>query len=242
MVAVGAAQIPHTLVVIAIAALVIAGASALICVVDLLAGNRQHMWIMNVVWPIMMLWAGPIGLIAYYRVGRRSTHRAMQAKQHGESSDKNKPFWQVAAVADTHCGAGCTLGDLAAEWGIFLLAWSGVSLSLFGHSIFATWIVDYALAFAFGILFQYFTIKPMKDLSPRKGFIEAVKADTLSLTAWQIGMYGWMAIVVFVIFGRELSKTNPVFWFMMQIAMCAGFLTSYPVNVWLLRIGVKETM
>jgi hypothetical protein len=39
-------------------------------------------------------------------------------------------------------------------------------------------------------------------------------------------MYGWMAIVIFGIFGHELPKTDPVFWFMMQIAMIAGFLTS----------------
>jgi hypothetical protein len=29
---------------------------------------------------------------------------------------------------------------------------------------------------------------------------------------------------------------------MMQIAMLAGFLTSYPVNWWLLRAGIKEKM
>ncbi|HJT79714.1 MAG TPA: DUF4396 domain-containing protein [Chthoniobacterales bacterium] len=38
------------------------------------------------------------------------------------------------------------------------------------------------------------------------------------------------------------EKTNPLFWFMMQIAMLAGFLTSYPVNWWLLRAGIKEKM
>jgi hypothetical protein len=29
---------------------------------------------------------------------------------------------------------------------------------------------------------------------------------------------------------------------MMQIAMLAGFLTSYSVNWWLLRAGIKEKM
>jgi hypothetical protein len=33
-----------------------------------------------------------------------------------------------------------------------------------------------------------------------------------------------------------------IFWFMMQIVMLAGFLTSYPVNWWLLRAGIKEEM
>jgi len=98
------------------------------------------------------------------------------------------------------------------------------------------------LAFVFGIAFQYFTIAPMRNLSPVAGLEAAVKADTASLVAWQVGMYGWMAIVTFVLFGRELPKTGPVFWFMMQIAMVAGFVFAWPVNAWLIRAGWKERM
>ncbi len=54
-------------------------------------------------------------------------------------------------------------------------------------------------------------------------------------------MYGWMAPAHFGLFG-EIPKTNPVFWFVMQIAMLAGFLTSYPVNWWLVKAGLKEKM
>ena len=82
----------------------------------------------------------------------------------------------------------------------------------------------------------------MRDLGFGEGIKEATKADVLSLTAWQIEMYGWMAIATFAIFGRELEKTDPVFWFMTQLAMLAGFFTSYPVNWWLLRGGSKEKM
>lgn len=51
-----------------------------------------------------------------------------------------------------------------------------------------------------------------------------------------------MALVTFGLFGREIPPTSPVFWFMMQIGMMAGFLLSYPVNWWLVRSGVKERM
>jgi hypothetical protein len=27
-----------------------------------------------------------------------------------------KPFWAGTAVSTTHCGAGCVLGDVIAEW------------------------------------------------------------------------------------------------------------------------------
>ena len=39
-----------------------------------------------------------------------------------------------------------------------------------------------------------------------------------------------------------LEVNTPEFWFVMQIAMLAGFCTSYPVNWWLIRVGIKERM
>jgi len=33
-------------------------------------------------------------------------------------------------------------------------------------------------------------------------------------------------LATFALFGRELEKGDPVFWFMMQLAMLGGFLTS----------------
>ncbi len=65
-------------------------------------------------------------------------------------------------------------------------------------------------------------------MSAGKAIKAALKADTLSLTSWQIGMYGWMAISVFIIFNRKLEATDPIFWFMMQIGMLLGFITAYP--------------
>ena len=202
--------------------LAIAGLCAVLISVDIAAGRRQKMWIMNLVWPLTALYGGPLALWAYWRLGRKPVE---------------KPFWQQAALGAMHCGSGCTLGDIVAEWFTFF-----VPVTLFGMTLFASWAIDYALAFAFGIGFQYFTIAPMRGLSPTQGLRAAVKADFLSLTAWQIGMYGWMAIAIFGIFGRELDKTGLLFWFMMQIAMLAGFATAYPVTWWLLKRGVKEPM
>lgn len=222
-------------------------ASAVVIAVDLLAGHRQHMGVMNVVWPVTGLYAGPLAVWAYYRYGRLSSEPVMmEAKAHGEPPPgKQKPFPAVVALAATHCGSGCTLGDLVAEWGVFffpaLLAAFGYG-ELFRHKMFATWVFDFIVAFVFGVAFQYFTIAPMRHLSPGKGIVAALKADTFSLTAWQVGMYGWMAIATFLIFRHELRKTDPVFWLMMQVAMLAGFATSYPVNWWLVRSGMKERM
>jgi hypothetical protein len=226
------------LVVIAGAALALGGVCAIIVAVDLIR-HSQAMKIMDAVWPLTALWSGPLGLVAYFRYGRAGSRDAVErARGHGEEPpNMRQPFPVKVGKAATHCGSGCTLGDIVAE-----LAATVVPISIFGHHIFGSWLYDYVLAFAFGILFQYLTIKPMKELSRKEGLKAAFKADVLSLTAWQVGMYGWMAIATFAIFGREIPKSSPVFWFMMQIGMLLGFLTSYPVNWLLIRRGVKEEM
>lgn len=231
---------PEWLTFISILSIAIAVLCMLVIFIDIIRGNYQHMPVMNIVWPITALYSGPICLFAYFKVGRLSTRQAMQeANDQGkEPPTGTRPFWQSSALAATHCGSGCTLGDILAE-GVVL---SLVPLVLFGHRIFAAWAVDYIFAFLLGMAFQYFTITPMKHLSPIQGMKSSLKADTLSLTAWQIGMYGWMGITTFLIFGHEIEKSSPVFWFMMQIAMITGFLTSYPVNWWLIKAGIKEKM
>ena len=229
----------NTLLVVATVSIIIAFVSAIIIVIDLLNGNKQHMMIMNFVWPITALYSGPLGLIAYYTIGRKSSHKKMmEAKQKGQPMpSKQKPFWQSVTVGALHCGSGCTIGDMIAE--AFLLA---VPVVLFGSKIYGSWAIDFLFAFIVGIIFQYYSIKPMKNLSPKKGLIAALKADTLSLTAWQVGMYGGMAIAFFLIFKQRLEPTSILFWFVMQGAMLLGFITSFPVNWWLLTRGIKEVM
>ena len=169
----------HPLLLIAWISLALAILSSLIITIDLFAGHRQHMVIMNLVWPITALWAGPLALLLYFRFGRLSTHRAMMKAKanHEPPAAKKKPFWAVSALAATHCGAGCTLGDILAEWAVFffppLLAAFGYG-SLFAHKIFAAWILDFLLAFLLGILFQYFTIVPMRHLPPLQGLWHAL--------------------------------------------------------------------
>ena len=59
-------------------------------------------------------------------------------------------------------------------------------------------------------------------------------------------MYGFMAWAQFYLLpnlgGRQAPANSTEFWFMMQIAMVAGFVTSYPVNWWLINSGIKERM
>ena len=239
-------MIPDWLHVMSQACLLAGIAFAIVIATDL-ARHPQRMWIMNVVWPVNALFGTVLTFWLYYRFGRLASHDADDKMR--VDKKRKTPFPIMVAKGAMHCGAGCALGDLIAE-GLALVfpviaIWAGWK-SLFAEKIFAIWVVDFVFAFVIGVAFQYFTIKPMRDLSTGEGIVQAIKADTLSLTAWQVGMYGFMAVAQFAIFrhafGVKLEPVMPEFWFMMQIAMLAGFATSYPVNWWLIATGVKERM
>jgi hypothetical protein len=42
--------------------------------------------------------------------------------------------------------------------------------------------------------------------------------------------------------GGAMTPAQPAFWFLMQIGMVIGYVTAYPMNWWLIKIGWKEAM
>lgn len=221
---------------LSIVSLLLAVICALIIVADILSGHKQQMMIMNIVYPLSALYAGPLALVFYYKIGRKGAI-SNNKKAHGGMHHTKKPFWQSVAIGALHCGSGCTLGDMMAE--AFL---AFIPVAIFGSSLTGSWTVDFVFAFVIGIGFQYYALKPMSDEPAKNVLISAIKADTLSLTGWQIGMYGWMAFAFFVLFGHKIPTSDPLFWFMMQIAMVLGFFTAFPINWWLIKKGIKEAM
>lgn len=244
-------MIPAWLHSLSIGFLLLGLACAAIVAADLVR-HKQDMWIMNVVWPMTALF-GTVWIVwqyfAYGRLAEDEGAKAAMDRDEEMPSKKLTPFPVMVTNGALHCGSGCTLGDIIAEWLVFavpaIAVWFGWQ-SLFGDKLFAAWIVDYLFAYAFGIVFQYFTIAPMRNLGFVAGIWAAIKADTLSFTAWQVGMYGFMAFAYFYVFGSLLGTKLEVdtveFWFMMQIAMICGFVTAFPVNWWLIRTGLKEKM
>jgi hypothetical protein len=104
-------------------------------------------------------------------------------------------------------------------------------------------IVDYVFDNAFGIVFQYFTMAPMRGLGVRGRHRGGYQGGHSVAHGLQIGMYGFVAFAYFVLFryllGINLTTDTVEFGFVMQIAMLFGFATSYPVNWWLIRTDVK---
>lgn len=51
-----------------------------------------------------------------------------------------------------------------------------------------------------------------------------------------------MALYHLVLWDPPLSVASSGYWLMMQIGMIVGFFTAWPVNLWLIRRGLKEKM
>ena len=227
------------LATIAWVSIAVAFACALWIAVDEMR-HPQAMAIMNVVWPVTALYFSVFAVWAYYSLGRKKTKRAMRehsmSKEHDQ--DRSGPTAGQVAVGTSHCGAGCMLADVACE---FWIAAAGITL--LGSALWAEYTIDFAAAWALGIVFQYFAIQPMRHLPVGQALVAAIKADTLSILAFQIGMYAWMALVFFRLFPHpHLTPFEPQYWLMMQIAMICGYATSFPMNRWLIRAGWKEAM
>ncbi|KAK4954714.1 hypothetical protein LTR66_002306 [Elasticomyces elasticus] len=158
-----------------------------------------------------------------------------EAHQHHHDMSADRPMFATITIATCHCGAGCVLGDIIGEWLVFR---SGVTID--GSMLYAAFIIDFALALAFGIVFQYFSIAPMVGDYGWKTIIRSVKADFLSLTFFEVGLFGWMAIFDLLIFDQKLEMNTATYWFMMQIGMFFGHWTGFPINWWLITRGIKE--
>nr|WP_099194318.1 DUF4396 domain-containing protein [Mycobacterium kansasii] len=234
---------PTWLTAIASVGLTSGFASAVIILIDVYArGYRQRMGIMEAVWPITARYFGPAAVWTYWRYGRPNSRRWLRRHQHDRPPDK--PKWATTAIGVSHCGAGCTLGDIIAIIAIIAkFAVFALGVELLGRALLPEYVGDYVAALALGILFQYYAIAPMRGLGFRDGMVAAAKADVLSLTAFEVGLFGWMAVMSFLLFpASPLPPDTAAYWFLMQIGMIIGFATAWPANVWLIRRGIKEAM
>jgi hypothetical protein len=216
------------LVIVSWASVIFGVLTAIVIAIDLLA-HPQKMKIMNFVWPITGLYLPFIGWWIYAVIGR-----PMSVAMHSTAGEHQ--FWKRVFVSTTHCASGCVIGDIIGAPIVFAAGWT-----FFGERLYADYVVLFALAYVFGIAFQYFPIRATRNVSRRVAIIDAVKADTLALTAFELGLFAWMAVVYFLFVSRA-EPTSVYYWFMMQIGMVLGFITAVPPNWLLVRSGVKGGM
>ena len=210
---------------------------ALLCAAAILydvygRGYRQHVRVMEAVWPITALYFGPLALLLYYRWGRPRSEKWQ--KEHGSAPDKSLPV--AAATGGTPGGAASAIGHVL---GVPLVVLSGLTIA--GQALWVMILLIAIIATVLLFAFEYFfSTVPTRGLSRGKGLGVALLIALVTVLAFDVGMGGWMLVMHFLLFMPPL--TDVTFLFLMQVGLILGFLTGYPAVLWLVRRGVKATV
>lgn len=180
---------------------------------DLSAENPQIGGLMKWVWLFTVLYSGPLGLAVYFYSGRRQIAR--------------DSLWRRGFRSVAHCYSGCGAGEIVGvvvTVGILSLATAWVA----GITFFLAYVAGFAL-----------TAGPLMEegVPFRQAMWDAFYSETASITVMEV-----VAISVDLWLAGDAGMGDPVFWSSLVFSLSMGLLAAYPVNVVLIRMGVKEGM
>jgi hypothetical protein len=180
---------------------------------DLRVNNPFLGRLMQVVWMLTVLYAGPLGLAVYAWSGRAQIRTDSLARR--------------ACRSVAHCFAGCGMGEVA---GVFIAA--GLL------ALDAAWVAGLSFTLAYVAGFAL-TVGPLMEegMSFAAAFKDAFVAETASITTMEV-----FAIGTDLLIAGDATLGEPLFWGGLAFSLAVGFAAAYPVNVLLIRFGVKEGM
>jgi hypothetical protein len=182
-------------------------------VLDLRTRNPEMGGLMKLVWVLTVLYSGPLGAFVYVYSGR---------KQIARDSLPRRAFRSVA-----HCYSGCGLGEIVGV---------SVSVGLFAMGQYWVAAVTFACAYTAGFAL---TVGPLvqEGVGLRRALWDAFLAETPSIVVMEavaIGVDLWLA--------GSAGMGDALFWAALAVSLSCGLLAAYPVNILLIRWGVKEGM
>jgi hypothetical protein len=180
---------------------------------DLARNNPQTPGLMKWVWGFTTAYSGPIGLAIYYYSGRRQIPR--------------DDLWRRAFRSVAHCYSGCGAGEIV---GVL------ITVGLLGLGNWWVAGITFALAYVMGFAL---TVGPMmqEGVPFRRAMRDAVVSETASITVMEI-----VAIAIDLWLAGKANMGDRIFWASLIVSLTAGLAAAYPVNVLLIRVGVKEGM
>lgn len=187
--------------------------SLAVLVRDLRARNRGIAPLMKAVWVLTVLYSGPLGLAIYWGSGRRQI-----------ASDS---LWRRAWRSVAHCYSGCGAGEVV-----------GITLAAGILSLATGWVAG--ITFGFAYLFGYaLTVGPLvqEGVGWGEALLDAFWSETASITVMEV-----TAIGADLVLAGEATIGEPLFWSALIFSLTLGLFAAYPVNVLLIRVGVKEGM
>ncbi|EPX79733.1 DUF4396 domain-containing protein [Salipiger mucosus] len=180
---------------------------------DLKHNNTHLMSLMKVVWALTVVYSGPLGLLVYWRTGRK------------EIPDDH--LWRRSFRSVAHCYSGCGMGEIV---GLIL----AVGLLRLGTT--GTVAMTFAFAYAAGFAL---TVGPLVQggTSKRQAMKDALISETPSIFIMEL-----VAITVDLTLAGDAGIGDVRFWSSLIVSLTCGLVAAYPVNVLLLHFGVKEGM
>ena len=181
---------------------------------------------------LVMKWAfvlftaytGPIGAFLYVLGCREPLP--------GRHADYVRARWRQVLGSTMHCVAGDGVGILAG-------AVVGSVMSLDRPLEVA---LEYGLGFGFGwTIFQSLFMRSMAGGSYWMALKRAFIPEFLSMNLVMTGML-LVASLFWAAAGGKRGPRTPTFWFVMSMALLAGFVVAYPINWWLVAKGLKHGM
>ena len=204
---------------------------------DTLTANRHVTPALKAAWPVIVLFFSVVGLVLYVcscrpkRIGaiqmRGGDEQAKQA--HAEFAANT---WKKVVGSAIHCVAGDGLGIMSAM----------IVMRLRGVSFWPEFWAEYVVGFVFGLfLFQTPAMRHMGH-SWTAAIWKGGRAEFFSMATVMLGMGLVMKFVRPDIVALPPKPDTAAFWGVAALGLMVGFIFTYPLNWWLVKIGWKHGM
>lgn len=204
---------------------------------DTLTANRHVMPALKTAWPIIVLFFSVIGLALYVWSCRPKRIGAVQ-KRDGDERAKRvhhefvSDTWRKVVGSDIHCVGGDGLGIMSAM----------VITRSMGISFWPEFWIEYVVGFLFGwFLFQATAMRHMGNSWPM-AIWKGGRAEFFSMITVMLGMGLMMRFVTPAVVGHAPKPDTAAFWGFGALGLMVGFIFTYPMNWWLVKIGWKHGM
>lgn len=182
-------------------------------IADLRKNNPQIKGVMKWVWLLTVTYSGILGLAIYFYSGRKQIPK--------------DDIWRRGFRSVAHCYSGCGIGEIA---GLI------ITVGIMSLSNIYVAVITFFLAYLAGFAL---TILPlMQDGVPFSTAIkDAFYSETASITVMEV-----VAIGIDLYLSGDAAFGSIRFWSSMVISLTIGLIAAYPVNILLIKWGVKEGM